>query len=118
MLGRPLKSITLTTNMRKQLESMVRSRTLPQGLARRAKIVLMAADGKSNTDIAEQLNLSRATVGLWRKRFLEQGLMGLYDELRPGATCVEGLQSLGKSTSNSPSIGSLSRKCATLWGCT
>ena len=51
MLGRPLKSITLTTNMRKQLESMVRSRTLPQGLARRAKIVLMAADGKSNTDI-------------------------------------------------------------------
>jgi putative transposase len=45
----------------------------------------MAAEGISNTDIAQNLALSRITVGRWRQRFLEQGLMGLYDELRPGA---------------------------------
>jgi len=71
--------------MRDELQSMVRSRSLSQGLTRRAKIVLLAADGVSNKEIAEQLGLSRPTVGLWRKRFLEQGLIGLYDELRPGA---------------------------------
>ena len=85
MLGRPLKAISMTPDLRQQLESMVRSRSIPQGLARRAKIVLMAADGMNNSDIAKQLSLSRPTVGLWRKRFIEQGLMGLYDELRPGA---------------------------------
>jgi putative transposase len=85
MLGRPLKPITLTPNVRQQLSSMVRSHSLPQGLTRRARIVLMAADGKGNTEIAQHLSLSLPTVGLWRRRFLEQGLMGLYEELRPGA---------------------------------
>ena len=85
MRGRPVKKITLTPAVERQLKSMVRSRSLPQGLARRSRIVLMAAEGMSNTDIAQHLGLSRPTVGLWRKRFLEQGLMGLYDELRPGA---------------------------------
>lgn len=85
MRGRQLKQITLTANVQRQLESMVRSHSLPQGLARRARIVLMAAEGMSNTDIAQHLTLSRITVGRWRKRFVEQGLMGLYDELRPGA---------------------------------
>jgi putative transposase len=45
----------------------------------------LAADGMTNTDIAQQLGLSKPTVGKWRQRFIEQGLMGLYDELRPGA---------------------------------
>jgi putative transposase len=45
----------------------------------------LAADGMTNTDIAQQLSLSKPTVGKWRQRFIEQGLMGLYDELRPGA---------------------------------
>jgi len=39
----------------------------------------------TNTDVAQQLGLSKPTVGKWRQRFIEQGLMGLYDELRPGA---------------------------------
>lgn len=85
MRGRPRQPMTLLTEMHNQLESMVRSPSLPQGLARRAKIVLLAADGVSNKEIAEQLGLSRQTVGLWRKRFIEQSLLGLYDELRPGA---------------------------------
>jgi len=45
----------------------------------------LAADGMTNTDVAQQLGLSKPTVGKWRQRFIEQGLMGLYDELRPGA---------------------------------
>jgi putative transposase len=58
---------------------------MPQALARRARIVLMAAEGMSNSEIAQHLKLSRPTVGLWRERFLAQGLMGLYNELQPGA---------------------------------
>jgi len=85
MLGRPLKRFTLTSETRDQLQSIVRSRSMPQALARRAKIVLMAAEGMSNSQIAQQLTLSLPTVGLWRERFLAQGLVGLYDELRPGA---------------------------------
>jgi putative transposase len=57
---------------------------MPQALATRARIVLLAADGRSNTDIAEQLGLSKPTVGIWRKRYLSQRLQGLYDEPRPG----------------------------------
>jgi putative transposase len=44
----------------------------------------MAVDGYNNTAIAEQLDVSRLTVGLWRRRFMAQRLPGLYDELRPG----------------------------------
>jgi transposase len=85
MIGRPLKPFTLTAETRDQLQSIARSPSMPQALARRARIVLMAAEGKSNSEIAQQLKLSRPTVGLWRERFLAQGLVGLYNELRPGA---------------------------------
>ena len=85
MRGRPLQPITVTPNAGQQLESMVRSHSLAQGLVRRARIVLLAADGMTNTDVAQQLGLSKPTVGKWRQRFIEQGLKGLYDELRPGA---------------------------------
>jgi putative transposase len=63
---------------------MTRSRSLPQGLVRRAQIVLMSADGTDNTTIAERLKLSRLTVGTWRQRFIAQRITGLYDELRSG----------------------------------
>jgi len=85
MTGRPLKELTLIPQLQRQLTSMVRSRSLSQGLVRRAEIVLMAAQGMSNSEIAHSLGLSRPTVGLWRKRFIAQGLMGLYEELRSGA---------------------------------
>jgi len=71
--------------MREQLQTMTRSRSLAQALAQRAKIILLAADGLNNSTIAMQLGLSRPTVGKWRRRFLSQGLVGLYEEARPGA---------------------------------
>jgi putative transposase len=83
-LGRPLTPIVLTPDVRSELEAMTRCRSLPHSLVRRAKIVVMSADGLDNKGIAEKLGLSRDTVGKWRSRFLRQGLAGLYDEPRPG----------------------------------
>ncbi len=83
-LGRPLKPLTLSDEVRAQLESMARSRSLPHAHVRRAKIVLMSDEGLTNQQIGQHLGLSGASVGKWRRRFCEQGLMGLYDELRPG----------------------------------
>ena len=82
----PLKALTLTSEAREELESLAHSRTLPHGHVRRAKIVLMCSDGLNNEAVAEKVGLSRQSVGKWRTRFVEQGLMGLYDERRPGET--------------------------------
>ena len=83
-IGRPIKPIVLSAETKGQLESMARSRSLPHGLVRRAKIILMAASGLNNTTIAQTIGLSNYTVGLWRQRFVKQGIIGLYDEPRPG----------------------------------
>jgi transposase len=50
----------------------------------RSRIVLAAADGGSNTEIAARLGLARATATTWRNRFAEQRLDGLLDEPHPG----------------------------------
>ena len=83
-VGRPLAPLTLSEPEREELQAIMRSRSQPQSLATRARIVLMAAEGESNTDIAERLGLSKPTVGIWRKRYVTQRLAGLYDEPRPG----------------------------------
>ena len=84
-MGRPRQQeIELIETERVSLRDLVRSRTAPQGLVRRARIVLASAAGVSNTAIAREVGLSIPAVGHWRKRFLEQGLAGLYGEQRPG----------------------------------
>ena len=82
--GRPKKPVILPQEIREQLSAMVNSRSSPHGLVRRARIVLLAADGISNNAIAERVGISHQMVCHWRKRYLEQGLSGLHDELRPG----------------------------------
>jgi putative transposase len=82
--GRIAPAICCTDEERKQLESYVRSRSLPSGLGRRFRIILFAADGFGNKEISEKVGLSRSSVGKWRKRYSEKGLEGLHDELRPG----------------------------------
>ena len=82
--GRPLRPLTMLPAERDQLLSFTRARSMPQALVTRARIILMAAEGQSNTAIAAQLRLSKPTVGLWRQRFVAQRVQGLYDELRPG----------------------------------
>src|SRR5229473_42866 len=82
--GRPLAPLSLSPAEREQLVALTRSRSMPHALVTRAKMVLLAADGVSNTLIAERLRLSKPTVGQWRQRYLRQRVQGLYDELRPG----------------------------------
>ena len=83
-LGRPLTPIVLTTDERTTLVGWARRRTTAQALALRARIVLQAADGESNTRIARRERVVNATVGKWRSRFLQKRLDGLLDEPRPG----------------------------------
>lgn len=67
------------------MEGWVRRQKTAQFLARRARLVLACAEGKTNTAVAAEVGLSRLTVGKWRARFLEGRLDGLLDEPRPGA---------------------------------
>jgi len=82
--GKKAQAITLTEEQRLQLESFANSRALAHAQVTRAKIVLMAAEGKANLIIASTLGLSRHTVAKWRDRFISFGVDGLYDEIRPG----------------------------------
>lgn len=82
--GRPKQPLNLANEEKDQLVALTSSRSLPHGIAQRAQIVLFSAEGISNKTIAEKLNLSPPTVGLWRRRYLKNGLPGLHDELRPG----------------------------------
>lgn len=82
--GRPKQAVLLAEAERHQLSSVAQSRSLPHGLVVRARLVLMAADGLSNSMISTKLGLSQQTVCLWRRRYLQQGIQGLHDELKPG----------------------------------
>jgi transposase len=77
-------AIELSDHERAQLEAWTRRRTSAQALAQRSRVVLLAADGLKNTEIAERLGVSRNMAMLWRARFAEQRLEGLLDEPRPG----------------------------------
>jgi transposase len=75
--------ITLTDEERTALARAARSRTAAARLVIRARIVLLAAAGRQNRQIAEELGLDRGTVVCWRKRFATQRLAGIAHE-RPG----------------------------------
>jgi putative transposase len=82
--GRPKSPIMLSKQEHEQLQSIVNSRSLPYRLVNRARIVLMAAEGSPNCEIAQKVNLSSQMVCKWRQRYLKQGFSGIHDELRPG----------------------------------
>jgi transposase len=69
---------------RERLMSLIRSSAVRAGLAQRARIVLLAADGVSHTEIAELAGVSRPTVISWRQRYERSGLRGLEDQPRSG----------------------------------
>jgi transposase len=81
MLARPLG---LRSGDRELLESWIRSTSIRAGLAQRARIVLLAADGVSNTEIAGRVGVARQTVISWRERYAASGVKGLDDERRSG----------------------------------
>jgi transposase len=77
-------TVVLDEGEREQLERWARRRSSAQALALRSRIVLLAAEGLRNTEIAERLDIDHATVRKWRNRFGELRLDGLTDEPRPG----------------------------------
>ena len=81
-------SIELTTEERTLLERQARCYTLAYREVVRAKIVLLAAKGLGNDEIAARLDSRREIVSKWRKRFFEQRLAGLEERPRRGRPSV------------------------------
>jgi transposase len=84
MANRPAPALALCEGDREALERLTRASSVRAGLAQRARIVLLAADGSSNTAIAELVGVSRPTVIAWRERYEAKGIAGLDDEDRSG----------------------------------
>jgi transposase len=76
--------IVLDEQIRGRLQRLARSQTAPVRTARRARIVLAAADGAGNEQIAAELGCAPNTVRTWRGRFAAYGIDGLADAWRPG----------------------------------
>jgi Winged helix-turn helix len=77
-------SITLSPEEKKELLRRTSKYTLPYFEVIRAKMILLAAQGLRNDQIAEKLDSRREVVSMWRKRFFEQRLDGLEEHSRPG----------------------------------
>jgi len=80
-------AIELTPDQQSILEAQARSRSLPARVVERSRIMLLAAAGKQDKEIAGSLHMTPKKVSRWRKRFLQLGLAGLAkDAPRPGRT--------------------------------
>jgi len=77
-------AIVLRQDERRELESRAAKYTLPYFQVTRARMILHAAAGLSNDEIAQRLDTRREVVSLWRKRFFEERLAGLEERARPG----------------------------------
>ena len=81
-------TIELDRDQRARLEAQSRKYTLPYRDVVRAKIVLLAAEGLGNDEIAARLDTRREIVSKWRKRFFQEGLAGLEERPRRGRPSV------------------------------
>jgi hypothetical protein len=77
-------TIRLSRRERDILESRSRKYTLPYFEVLRAKMILLAAEGRPNDEIATALSVGRDVVSLWRKRFFHERLPGIEERSRPG----------------------------------
>lgn len=77
-------NIVLSDMESRELSTRARKYTLPHFQVLRAKIILLAAQGLSNDEIARRLDIRREIASLWRKRFFEKRLQGLDELPRPG----------------------------------
>ncbi|WGL51869.1 IS630 family transposase [Nocardioides sp. BP30] len=84
MANRPAPALVLRDGDREKLEGWLRSRSVRAGLAKRARMILLAADGGAKEDIASRVSASRTTVIQWRARYAERGIAGLEDQEHSG----------------------------------
>jgi len=90
-------AVELNPQQREVLEKRSRARSLPARVVERARVVLLAAEGKQHKEIAEQLGISVQKAARWRARFLELGVGGLEkDAPRPGRTPKIGKQAVAR----------------------
>lgn len=82
--GRPTPVLFLTEDEHEALRTWTRQPKCPQALALRARVILLCAAGRSNTETAAELHITLQTVGKWRQRFIEKRIDGLLDERRHG----------------------------------
>jgi transposase len=99
----------MSIDQRRTLEAWVRAHNTPQSIALRAKIVLLAADGLSNVQITRETGVSRPTVILWRKRFLQGGPEAIATILpgrgRPATYSTEQVQRIVEATTQTKPPG-------------
>ena len=88
--GTGAPKVDLTDAERDELERWRRRRKSSYALGQRAWAILLAAGGETNVAIAKSVGVTRATVGRWRTRFVEERCDGLLDERRPGAPRTAG----------------------------
>src|SRR5437016_9814941 len=80
-------TVVLEEGEQETLKQWARGRSLPARLVERARVVLLAATGKQDLEIAAEVGISNQKAARWRKRFLKLGLAGLEkDAPRPGRT--------------------------------
>ena len=80
-------AIELSSEVRLELEKLSRRRTTPVRVVQRSRIILLAADGMQNKEIAQLLGVAPRMAALWRSRFIQLGVEGLMkDAPRPGRT--------------------------------
>jgi transposase len=84
VVARAAVAIELSEEEERQLRAVLRTPSASQQQALRARIVLRAAEGASNTQIAAEAGVSLPTVGLWRRNFAQRGVAGLSDAPRSG----------------------------------
>lgn len=77
-------SIRLSASEAAELQRRAAKYTLPYFQVQRAKMILMAAEGLTNDEIARRLDTRRDVVSMWRKRFFTERLTGLEERARPG----------------------------------
>ena len=83
-MARAAVAIELTEDEERELRALTRRPSVSQQQALRARIVLRAAEGATNTQIAAEAGVSLPTVGLWRRSFSERRMQGLADAPRSG----------------------------------
>lgn len=104
---RVAKAIVLTDDERTTLSRWARGRRTPARLVQRAKIVLAAAEGQENKDIAAHLECTRRTVGTWRNRFADRRLAGIEKDAprggrRPSVRAAHEAEIIRKTTQETP----------------